>query len=175
MDDFLSKPFTQRGLRAVLERCLTGRVEGETSTESPTVAVSETVDDSDDPICDAVLEQIHELDRRSGGNGFERLVHIYLKKAEALMGDLRVAFSESDAEGIARAAHSLKSASYQLGAEKMGAVCAELEALGRHGVTDGARTLGAELDRLHPAVVEALQARLDRRNLTDTVSTGATA
>ena len=175
MDDFLSKPFTRRGLREVLERWLPGPVEGETPMEAPAVEVSEISDGGDDQICDAVLEQIHELDRRSGGNGFERLVHIYLKKAEALMGDLRVAIGESDAAGIARAAHSLKSASYQLGAERMGAVCAELEALGRRGVTDRARTLGAELDRLHPAVAEALQARLDRRNLTDTVSTGATA
>ena len=175
MDDFLSKPFTRGGLREVLERWLTEGVEGETPMESPTVEVSETSDGSDDQICDAVLEQIHELDRRSGGNGFERLVHIYLKKAEALMGDLRVSIGECDAEGIARAAHSLKSASYQLGAEKMGAVCADLEALGRRGVTDGAQLLGAELDRLHPAVAKALQARLDSRNLTDTVSTGATA
>lgn len=167
MDDFLSKPFTRRRLRAVLERWLTGPVEGETPMAPPAVEVRDTGNDSDDPICDAVLEQIHDLDRRSGGNGFERLVRIYLKQSEALMGDLRVAITDGDASGIARAAHSLKSASYQLGAEKMGAVCAELEALGRRGVTDGAQTLGSELDRLHPAVAEALQARLDRKNATE--------
>ena len=175
MDDFVTKPFTRHTLREVLERWLTWRSESETATELPIVAVSETGGAIDDQINDAALEQIHELDRRSGGNCFERLVHIYLKKAEALMGDLRVAIGESDAEGIARAAHSLKSASYQLGAEKMGALCAELEVLGRRGVTDGAQALGAELDRLHPAVGKALQARLDSRNVTDTVSTGATA
>ena len=173
MDDFLSKPFTRRELREVLERWLTGPAEGETPVESPALEVSESSDGGDDLICDAALEQIHELDRRSGGNGFERLVHIYLKKAEALMGDLRVAIGECDAEGIARAAHSLKSASYQLGAEKMGAVCADLEALGRRGVTDGAQVLGAELDRLHPAVAKALQARLDRRKVTDTAGIGS--
>ena len=91
--------------------------------------------------------------------------------AETLTGDLRTAVGESDAEGIARAAHSLKSASYQLGAENLGAVCAELEALGRQGVTDGASSLVAEVDRLYPSVRAALEARLDRENLAHTVST----
>ena len=172
MDDFLSKPFTRQSLRTVLERWLTWHTEGETPTEPPTLDVGAAGYSVDDQINDAALEQIYQLDRRSGGNGFEKLVRIYLKRAQATIGDLRAAVGESDAEGIARAAHSLKSASYQLGAERMGAVCAELEALERQGVTDGAASLAAELDRLFPAVTEALQARLDidRASLADTVS-----
>ena len=172
MDDFVSKPFTRQSLRAVLERWLTWGTEGETPTELPTLDVSPAGYSVDDQINDAALEQIYALDRRSGGNGFEKLVRIYLKRAQAIIGDLRAAVGEGDAEGIARAAHSLKSTSYQLGAERMGDVCAELEALGRQGVTDGAAALAAELDRLFPAVTEALQARLDidSANLADTVS-----
>lgn len=172
MDDFLSKPFTRQSLRAVLERWLTWRTDGEPPPEPPTLDVNAASYAVDDQINDEVLEQIYDLDRRSGGNGFENLVRIYLKRAQATIGDLRAAVGESDAEGIARAAHSLKSASYQLGAERMGAVCAKLEALGRQGVTDAVPALAAELDRLFPAVAEALQARLDvsKADLADTVS-----
>ena len=170
MDDFLRKPVTRQHLQAVLERWLGRRPGGGSPIPESTVATDETDCACAGQINDAALEQIHELDRRTGGKGFEKLVGIYLKKAPVIVENLRTAVRGQDTDGIARAAHSLKSASLQLGAERLGAICKELEGLGRNGVTDGTATLLDEIDRLHPAVAEALEARLDKACQVDTVS-----
>ena len=160
MDDFLSKPFTRRSLRAVLERWLGPDAERKAPTEQPPTTASSSDNTSGALINDAALEQIHELDRRGGGNGFATLVRLFGSKAPVLIEDLHRAIRDRDTEGMARVAHALKSSSLQLGAERMGEICRELERLGREGSIDGAEALAAETHRLYPAVTEALEERL---------------
>ena len=61
-----------------------------------------------------------------------------------------------DAEAMARAAHTLKSSSAQLGAVKLSALCKEIEALGRAESTDHIedllREFATELERAHEAL-----------------------
>ncbi len=58
------------------------------------------------------------------------IVTIYLDESDELRARLMDAVAAQDPQGVARAAHSLKSTSHQLGARQLGDVCGQLEAAG---------------------------------------------
>ncbi len=60
-----------------------------------------------------------------------RLLETFLSASPPLMKELRAAVAGSDATAIAKAAHSLKSSSLNMGAKALGSLCAQLERLGR--------------------------------------------
>jgi HPt (histidine-containing phosphotransfer) domain-containing protein len=64
-----------------------------------------------------------------------KLIKIYLNSSAELIDQIRTAVRISDGPSLAKAAHSLKSASMNVGAKALGALCGELERLGRVGVS----------------------------------------
>ncbi len=115
----------------------------------------------------------HQVSRRPAQR--DRGDHCYysdrlLESAPATLDQLRTAVREGNADGVARAAHELKSASFNVAATSMAAVCRELEASGRSGSTEGAAALMAQLDELFPAVQAELEARLEQESQDNVVS-----
>ena len=168
MDDYVSKPFTMSTLDRMLGKWV-GRLE---SAPTPAVesAPREIDATADDPISEAALEGIFELDRLSGGGVFGRVVRTYLDMAPGTIEHVRTAIGEGDAAGVARAAHDLKSASFDVGAHKLATLSKELEAVGRSGSTHGAEVLAARLDGLYAAVKASLEERLEKHLVRDAVS-----
>jgi HPt (histidine-containing phosphotransfer) domain-containing protein len=111
-------------------------------------------------ISETALEQVLELDRLSGGGLFARVVDIYLAETPTILRDLRSAIDAGDPDRAAVAAHALKSASMNVGAQGVATVCTELEALGRRGSVDGAESLALQLDEAYPLVKAALERRV---------------
>ncbi len=71
-----------------------------------------------------------------------------------------------DAKGLARAAHTLKSSSAQVGAESLAGICKELEACARsgelRGIEERIHAVAEELGRVREALaIERLGARDD--------------
>lgn len=67
------------------------------------------------------------------------LIHTYLEDAPKLLADLRRAAAREDADGLRRAAHTLKSSSVMFGAEVLSEHCRELEEMARAGQTGADR------------------------------------
>ena len=171
VDDFVSKPYTFQTLRAVIGKWARGQEEP--SALAPRSASVQTQDGAADdaPISEAALKQILEVDRLSGGGVFVRVARAFFEAAPPILERLGKAVRECDAEEMARAAHELRSASLNVGAESMARLSKELETLGRTGVADAAAaSLAAQLDELYPAVKAALDARLEKDFHDDTVS-----
>ena len=167
MDDFVSKPYNLRTLRGVLGRWVGGRG---TSVELPsprTGASPESDSAGDSPISESALEEILELDRLNGGGVFARFSHTFLEAVPVTLDNLRTAVGKGDVGGITVAAHALKGASLNVGAEAMASASLELEELGRSGTSEGAAPLAAKLDELYLAVKEALEARLEQQERRD--------
>ena len=82
------------------------------------------------PLDQAQIEMLLSLDDGAGGVLGE-IVGEYLAMAEAGRIDLFGALGQHDAHGVARAAHSLKGASANVGAEHLAEVCADIERFAR--------------------------------------------
>ena len=175
MDDYVMKPVKLDRLSEVIGRWLRRDATGVSSVDAgtrsgdggddvrrvappaqaaPEAALSDTPSDS--TISEVALEQTIELD--SGGKLLRRLVDLYLRETPAILDELHSAVHACDPDRAARAAHALKSASLNVGAEGVAAVCRELETLKHKGSFEGAESLAYRLDQAFPRVRAALEA-----------------
>lgn len=142
MDDFLSKPFTQRQLREVLARHSVATLEpgaGGAGAPGPDRHSAGMLDES-------ALENIRALQRPGKPDILQTVIGHYLASAPKLLQGLRQAVESGDAKALRMAAHSLKSSSRNLGAQALAALCQELEHMGRASTIEGATALLADLE-----------------------------
>ncbi|MCH7866069.1 MAG: response regulator [Myxococcales bacterium] len=139
MDEYLTKPFTRSEMSRILKQWLREDVvaavikpsEEPTAPTAPAVAESLSIDPT-------ALENLLELQQRGNTGLLERVVTTYLASSSRLSAQLRDAVEAGNATGMAKAAHTLKSSSAQVGAMKLSALAKEMESRGRAGSLDGA-------------------------------------
>jgi HPt (histidine-containing phosphotransfer) domain-containing protein len=98
------------------------------------------------------------LDSVGGDKEFlVELMQDYLDDSPRQLATMETALVAGDAEGLRRAAHSLKSNSITFGATNLAGLCKELEDLGKSGKLDGAgaKIVGASAE--YERVRQALQ------------------
>ncbi|MFT4197063.1 MAG: response regulator, partial [Pseudoxanthomonas sp.] len=149
MDDYLSKPISREGLKAVLGRWMTlpapaaptpadpaspaappqpaATLAAAPAVESPasaTAAHPATTASAHGPALDmAVLDELREV---TGGE-LRGIVGLFLEDAPKLIAELETASAIPDQDAMARAAHSLKSSSANLGAMSLSAAARRIE------------------------------------------------
>ncbi len=149
MDDFVSKPFRKEDLVEALRRA-TGKT-GLTRSNARQVAETppariDTAPVTDEPAIDrASLDQINDLDPNQNGELLNNIIDTYCENAEVLMLELVEAARGRDLDAAVRAAHSLKSSSANVGAQRLAALCRSMELHGRGG------DISAILENLDPA------------------------
>jgi len=154
-DDYLSKPFTQAQLSRLLARWLEPHAmeRNETMVDAETSSVPE----SNGIIDEQVLQQLKELGAATGRDILGKIIGHFLEQAPKDMADLRQALDDRDSDRLRRIAHSLKSASANLGAKGFSSLCADLEAVGRAEKLTEAPALMESIETILPAVLEALE------------------
>jgi CheY-like chemotaxis protein len=146
MDDYIVKPVTLDGLARAL-------AEGDSATRRPATGIAS---DTDGPIDRHVLDQLRE--DLGGMDPVREVIATFLEKTPAILGQLRAAAARVDAEGIQRAAHTIKGTSATLGARDLAERSAEIERLGRAGVVHEASRLVDPLEEAFRSAVTALTA-----------------
>jgi CheY-like chemotaxis protein len=116
MNDYLAKPFTLAQLRNIL---LPSKV-------SRSAANKVTLDHS-------AIEAVRQLDPDGQDRLLARLIALYRDDSSQLLADIDNAMKSGDAEGVARAAHTLKSSSANLGATNVAAIARQIEHSARNG------------------------------------------
>ena len=131
MDAVVHKPFTVAILARTIEKLLP-HLRGETEPAAPAAAPAPVHQPDDDAAIDpAVLDQLRQLEA-NGKVGFaKRVLGLYAEHAPEALAQIRSAAQADDATACARAAHALKSMSYNVGARPMAALAAEIEGLGK--------------------------------------------
>jgi HPt (histidine-containing phosphotransfer) domain-containing protein len=157
MDDYLSKPFTAAQVNEILGRWLPRR---ETRVEPAAVSpVATQVERSATTVLDrSRLEQIRALRGAGMPSVLGRVIKLFLDGAPGQIAVLRAAAAAADAARLREVAHSLKSASANLGATDFSDGCRELEMMGRAGRLEGAADAVAALERSFIQVSESLLA-----------------
>ncbi|WP_345793287.1 response regulator [Thauera sp. JM12B12] len=157
MDDFLAKPYSLAQLRATLERWLTLPQPAEraaVAASAPAAPAQTTAIDL------RFLDQFRELDPDGGLALASRVMKVYLESSNEVARQIEAALDSGDAEGLRRAAHSLKSSSANVGAMSLAGLLKELEGLGKDGRLADAVALRERFRRGYGDAVAGLQALL---------------
>ncbi|MEH6437513.1 hybrid sensor histidine kinase/response regulator [Massilia sp. DD77] len=170
MDDYLSKPFSQQQLAGVIGRWVAlplsaTQHHGDTPAPAPAPAPARPAAPSPprhDAVNLAALEYIRALSRDGGDALVQKVVAAFVADTPRHLASLRQSLAGSDPEGLRRVAHSLKSASANIGAARMAALCRDLEQLGRAGSVAGAAPVFTDMESEFLSVRESLHALLEK-------------
>jgi len=162
MNDYLSKPVSSRDLQRILERWVPHRIAAsgaaspETPESTPLPARESATPEAglplagggEEPLLDqGVWDELRRLSTDSGAELVRTLVQTYQTDAAPIVERIRAAVAAGDLQALARAAHSLKSSTLQLGGPRLAQVCKELEGIGRSGAAAPAKLLLSRLER----------------------------
>ena len=139
MTDYLSKPFTLEQLKAHVKRWMTldvqvqQQVMRQAKTKVGGTPQSATSHQNIAALDQKILDGVRALQRPGKEAILPRIVSMYLKNSPSLLEKMQQAASTGNNDLLRNSAHSLKSASANLGATHLAHLCNELELLGRDG------------------------------------------
>jgi CheY-like chemotaxis protein/HPt (histidine-containing phosphotransfer) domain-containing protein len=152
MDDYITKPVRLETLAAVLEHWVPQQ--GADAPDHLTVGVEDAT--MSDPLDQSQIELLRSLDD-GGGNVLDEIVNQYLVQTEEERVELIRVIGDGDALALERAAHALRGACANVGANRLAAICAELESHGRTGELNGIAGLVGQFDAEFTRVGDALR------------------
>ncbi|WP_051402282.1 EAL domain-containing protein [Lutibaculum baratangense] len=171
MDGVVHKPFTIDDIARCLATHCAGRrteaVEGADPVEPPVasaavpVAAPSPAGEAEPPLLSPeMLAQLDEMAAAGRSDFVERVFGLYLEHAPGSREALRAAVGSGDAEAAGKAAHVLKSMSYNIGAARVAALAGAVERAARErGEQPGTAERG-RLDAALDATLEAIRRRL---------------
>ncbi len=172
MNDYLSKPFDQAKLRAVLRRWLP--LSKNLSNAAP--ALPDNTEDQaapdDDPsavetpqarLNAAALQRLESLRQPGAPDMVSKVIQIFLQSSLKLVQQIEEAIAEGDADKLSRAAHCLKSSSASVGADALADKCRELEALARNDRVQDTVTQLSLIEFEYEAACGALKSEMHKR------------
>jgi CheY-like chemotaxis protein len=145
MDDYLTKPLSLGALRETLTRWSpSASILPGTVPNGPAVPVLEQ----------ATIDELRSYASPRKPNFFADVVAKYVRSAEGITQDIRIALEANDLERVKKLAHTLKGSSRTMGAAEVGQLAEELERLAE---TADAR-LATSLEELEVALGRAIRA-----------------
>jgi HPt (histidine-containing phosphotransfer) domain-containing protein len=171
MDDYLAKPFSREQLTAVLKRWIAGsgtapagsapdasRAQPQPPLPKPSAEIA-----AGEPLNPRALDALRAMMGANGEAFACKVIRTYLEDMPAGIVRMQAAAAARDADALQKAAHSMKSSSANVGAERLARLCRDLEMIGRSGTTDGASSLLEDAVGEFSRVATALGAQLARR------------
>jgi CheY-like chemotaxis protein len=164
MDDYLSKPFSREELAAVIGRWMALPLAASVhhDDEPPRLPSASVEVIQRDVVNRAALEKIRMLSRERGDALVQKVIAAYVDDTPQQLSTLRSAIDGMDTGNVRRIAHTLKSASANVGAESLAALCKAMEQLGRADTTEGADSLLTNMEQEFQAVRDSLTALLEK-------------
>ncbi|MGR9114212.1 MAG: EAL domain-containing protein [Gammaproteobacteria bacterium] len=163
MDGYLGKPFNKYQLRKLLEswlpHCLETTERRTTQEMADSGSVTRPVELNADTLAAlraVVDEQGHSLLEKAG--------KLYLNSAPETVEQIRQAVDSKDAGKLANSAHSLKSASANVGAEALANDCLMLETAGRNNDLSQIDPIWRRLEKHFPQVLDVLRQEIGKND-----------
>jgi CheY-like chemotaxis protein/nitrogen-specific signal transduction histidine kinase/HPt (histidine-containing phosphotransfer) domain-containing protein len=151
MDDYITKPIRVADIQAVLERW--GKAADDRSRRSVTPAAVADLG----PLEKAMLKRMEQLGIETDYAFMIELIDTYAPSFEKQFGLMVEACSKRDAHNLHQAAHSLKGAGLNIGAEEFGALCRKIEDLSFESDFESVANMIATLKQEKQKVLQALQ------------------
>jgi two-component system, sensor histidine kinase and response regulator len=149
MDDYLSKPFSQEGLRAALQRWMvTKPLEHQPAPQVMFASKSTHHDPLSVPLIDeSIWNNLLAMERSEHPGALQTILSLYLSDSRRLILEIRKAIHTGDVTRLNAEAHQLKSASAQVGALAAAHHSGEIERLAREEQLDVATNLLEPLEQ----------------------------
>ncbi len=173
MDDYLAKPFTLAKLRELLQRWLPTKPS--TTPAPPPSEVAEAVPPqaparSHEPALAPNLEHLApgawdaiRARQRPGQPDFlHKALSLYVPHADTQLRKLEKAIADSNIQAVTLIAHTMKSSTAQLGAQRLAGMYADLEAASHAGKAGDFQQLFERLTPEHRTVCALMQEELNR-------------
>jgi CheY-like chemotaxis protein len=155
MDDYLSKPVSERDLQIVLNRWVS-HGDGDLAQRGGGAGAGTAPAEVDGVLDPEQLDRLRELAESSGNPVFlAGLVEKFATEAASLLVDLAATTERRDPEALRSAVHSLKGSSATMGAAAVASACDALEAAAGRGELPTPKVLAriaGELDRAFTAL-----------------------
>ncbi len=148
MDDYISKPIRIEELQRALSLC-----QGVESTDNKQLLDMEA---NAGVIDSSVLQALSQVAGEQASIVIAELIDIYLEDTHSRLAAMSAAINQGDSQSLYQAAHTLKSASANVGANGMADLCKQLEAIGRGGSIDGTKEIFTQLQKEYEDVKNAL-------------------
>ena len=107
------------------------------------------------------LDELSKIQRRGSDDLVERVVLAYLESAATQIAKLQSAVDSSDAEGMRKSAHALKSSSANVGALNLAELCKQMEDKGCQMDLADSDILQRRIQQEYERAVAALQLRIE--------------
>lgn len=162
MDEYLSKPFTQQQLHAILNSVFaSARNPNATRPDERPLPLLPFVDENAKLATSLLdyqaLERIRALQKHGTTNLLAKIISLYIESTPPMIRTISEGINKQDFEAVRKAAHALKSGSANLGALKVSDWCKALEKMGRDNNLETARDALAQLETEFIAATEALK------------------
>jgi two-component system sensor histidine kinase/response regulator len=179
MDDYLSKPFSQKQLQTLLARWLPGRPAPDVAAAKPaqgngaviTADVSTGLDESTVNVLsgDGVLNSPVEIDlavirqlRELRAGLLPRIIELFRTSTPPLLTQLQNAVAQGDADLLYKTAHNFKNSAANLGLLELAAACRDCETNARQGQLQQAGQYLQQIQALYGLSLQGL-AELERQ------------
>ncbi|HEY9702513.1 MAG TPA: response regulator, partial [Allocoleopsis sp.] len=151
MDDYISKPFLMEDLINTLTKCT------KDDNVLPNPQVSKRAEKY--PLNDRIWKDLSKLAGARSQDILTKIIDNYLGDIPTKNDIIRQAIVTSDTEILRQTAHSLRSASANIGAITLSKLYEELETMGRYGNTNKASDLLKQLETETEKVIIALKTK----------------
>ncbi len=169
MDDYLSKPFNKVQLSSLLDHWLSIEEQLAANNTSDRITNNSEANDSErnhseyqdgpelEKIIDlSVLEQLDHLSNETGRDILTRSIDNFIQHSSDNITDLKQALESGDTEKLRLIAHTMKSASANLGARILSPYYAELESAAKNQQLNAAENLLHKVARAQQQFIQAL-------------------
>jgi len=164
MDDHLSKPYSRLQMRETLDRWLPADGGAEDGKPSKDDAQQPATAQKIVSILDrTALEGLRALETSDNPNLVSRIIEAYMTDTPKLIDKMKHALEASDMMEVAKAAHTLKSSSANVGALELSDRCKQLESAAKRGAAETARDLLSEVESGYRLVETALVSEREPR------------
>lgn len=142
MDDYLSKPFDQDQLTALLNRWLVPRARTQRRFQATKPQVNngsteiKPKNSASDALDTSILDKIRSMETEQSPNIVDKLIQMFQEDTPRIMHSVHEAVAEEDPDSARRALHTLKSSSANLGARNLSGLCAQMEQMAREKDVD---------------------------------------
>jgi PAS domain S-box-containing protein len=149
MDDYITKPLRLEDVKTALRRAFEAQKERRNAAPAlPTIQ-------------DNALSALREMAEQSGEDAFKEIVLLFLRNAPLELTRLSDLAAAGDLAGAGKIAHSLKGSASEMGAERMAALCQQIELSAKEGrgepLPEAVEQLAAEFENVRVALKAEIQ------------------